>query len=113
VRPAAVSLTVHSALTSTYIPHQVRYPNVCLVRDEEAAGSNPATPTQVRRYATPARPAHRRETTSRAVPVVCIQMVSRAACTTARCSSAEVCNGYGLGRAPYRGDMQFCYMQSC
>jgi len=31
---------------------------------------------QLRRYATPARQAHRRETTSRAVPVVCIQMVS-------------------------------------
>jgi hypothetical protein len=49
LRLDAVSLTVHSALTSTYIPHQVRYSNVCVVRDEEAAGSNPATPTQVRR----------------------------------------------------------------
>ena len=44
-RSDAVSLTVHSALTSTYIPHQLRYSNVCVVRDEEAAGSNPATPT--------------------------------------------------------------------
>ena len=44
-RSDAVSLTVHSALTSTYIPHQVRYSNVCVVRDEETAGSNPATPT--------------------------------------------------------------------
>jgi hypothetical protein len=40
LRPNTVSLTVHSALTSTYIPHQVRYSNVCVVRDEEAAGSN-------------------------------------------------------------------------
>jgi len=47
IRSDTVSLTVHSALTSTYIPHQVRYSNVCVVRDEEAAGSNPATPTQV------------------------------------------------------------------
>jgi hypothetical protein len=45
LRSDAVSLTEHSALTSTYIPHQVRYSNVCVVRDEEAAGSNPATPT--------------------------------------------------------------------
>jgi hypothetical protein len=44
MRPAAVSLTVYSALTSTYIPHQVRYSNVCVVRDEEASGSNPVTP---------------------------------------------------------------------
>ena len=36
---------------------------------------------QLRRYATPARQAHRRETTSRAVPVGCIQMgLLRAAC---------------------------------
>jgi hypothetical protein len=34
-----------SALISAYIRNQVRYPNVCAVRDEEAAGSNPATPT--------------------------------------------------------------------
>jgi hypothetical protein len=47
VRPDAVSLTAHSVLTSAYIPHQVCYSNVCAVRDEEAAGSNPATPTQV------------------------------------------------------------------
>ncbi len=45
VRSDAVSLTARSALTSPYISHQVCYPNVCAVRDEEAAGSNPATPT--------------------------------------------------------------------
>jgi len=45
VRPDAVSLTAHSVLTSAHIPHQVCYSNVCAVRDEEAAGSNPATPT--------------------------------------------------------------------
>ena len=45
VWPDAVSLTAHSALTSSYSPNQVRYSNVCAVRDEEAAGSNPATPT--------------------------------------------------------------------
>jgi hypothetical protein len=44
LRSDAVSLTVHSALTSAYIHDQVRYSNVCVVRDEEAAGSNPATP---------------------------------------------------------------------
>ena len=47
LRSDAANLTVHNALTSTYIPHEVRYSNVCAVRDEEAAGSNPATPTQV------------------------------------------------------------------
>ena len=40
-----VSLTEHSALTSAYIHNQISYSNVCAVRDEEAAGSNPATPT--------------------------------------------------------------------
>ena len=45
IRSDTVRLTEHSALTSTYAPHQVRYSNVCVVRDEEAAGSNPATPT--------------------------------------------------------------------
>ena len=45
MRSDAISLTAHSALTSSYVPHQVRYSNVCVVRDEEAAGSNPATPT--------------------------------------------------------------------
>jgi hypothetical protein len=45
VWPDAVSLTAHSALTSSYSPHQVRYSNVCVVRDEAAASSNPATPT--------------------------------------------------------------------
>jgi hypothetical protein len=48
MRSDAVSLTAHDALTSTYIHNQVRYSNVCAVRDEEAAGSNPATPTQVK-----------------------------------------------------------------
>jgi hypothetical protein len=42
LRPTAVILTVHRALTSTYILHQVRYSNVFVVRDEEAAGPNSA-----------------------------------------------------------------------
>ena len=50
MRSDTVSLTEHSALTSAYIHDQVRYSNVCAVRDEEAAGSNPATPTQVTGY---------------------------------------------------------------
>jgi len=45
VRPDAVNLTVLSALTSAHNPHQVCCSNVRAVRDEEAAGSNPATPT--------------------------------------------------------------------
>jgi len=45
VRPDAVSLTACSAPTGAYSPHQVPYSNVRAVRDEEAAGSNPATPT--------------------------------------------------------------------
>jgi hypothetical protein len=47
VRSDAVNAAMHNALTSAYITKQVRYSNVCAVRDEEAAGSNPATPTQV------------------------------------------------------------------
>jgi hypothetical protein len=46
MRPGAVGLTALSALISTYGPHQVCYPNVRVVRDEEAAGSNPTTPTR-------------------------------------------------------------------
>jgi hypothetical protein len=45
VRSDAVSLAVRSFPTSTYILNQTRYSNVCPVRDEEVAGSNPATPT--------------------------------------------------------------------
>ena len=45
MRSYAVNLTANSAPTSAYSPHQVRYSNVRAVRDEEAAGSNPATPT--------------------------------------------------------------------
>jgi hypothetical protein len=47
VRSDAVSAAAHNALTSAHIPNQASYSNVCAVRDEEAAGSNPATPTQV------------------------------------------------------------------
>ena len=60
MRSDAVSLTAHSALTSAYIRNQVRYLNVCSVRDEEAAGSNPATPTtksQVTAHAVTSGPA--------------------------------------------------------
>ena len=45
VRPAAVSLAALSALISAHDRHQVCYSNVGVVRDEEAGGSNPATPT--------------------------------------------------------------------
>ncbi len=45
MRLGAVSLTAHSDLTSACIHDQVCYSNVCSVRDEGAAGSNPATPT--------------------------------------------------------------------
>ena len=46
LRSSAVNVAMHHALTSAHITDQVGYPNVCAVRDEEAAGSNPATPTQ-------------------------------------------------------------------
>jgi hypothetical protein len=45
MRSDAVGLTAHSALTSVYIHGQVRYSNVCVVRDEEAGSSNLPTPT--------------------------------------------------------------------
>ena len=54
LRSNAVNAAMHNMLTSTYSPNQVCYSNVCAVRDEEAAGSNPATPTQVTGYDTPA-----------------------------------------------------------
>jgi len=47
LRSNAVNVAAHNVLTSTYVPNQVCCSNVCAVRDEEAAGSNPATPTQV------------------------------------------------------------------
>jgi hypothetical protein len=37
-------MAAHSALTGAYTPNQVSYSNYCAIRDEEAAGSNPATP---------------------------------------------------------------------
>jgi hypothetical protein len=37
VRSDAVSIATRNALTSVYIPHQVRYSDVRVVRDEEAA----------------------------------------------------------------------------
>ncbi len=40
-----VSIAARNVLTSVYSTHQACYSNVCAVRDEEAAGSNPATPT--------------------------------------------------------------------
>jgi hypothetical protein len=43
VWPDAVSLTAHSAPTSAYSSHQVRYSNVHAVRDEEVTGSNPGS----------------------------------------------------------------------
>ena len=45
VRLDAASVTVRDVLTSIYSAHQVGCSNVRVVRDEEAAGSNPATPT--------------------------------------------------------------------
>ena len=38
-------MAAHSAPTSAYTSNQASYSNDCAVRDEEAAGSNPATPT--------------------------------------------------------------------
>ena len=52
MRLDAVSGAARNALNSAYTRHQVSYSNVCPVRDEEAAGSNPATPTQVRAHMT-------------------------------------------------------------
>ena len=40
-------MAAHSAQTSAYTSNQASYSNGCAVRDEEAAGSNPATPTQL------------------------------------------------------------------
>jgi hypothetical protein len=45
VSPDAVVFIVGGALTRAHNNHQVHYSNVCAVRDEKAAGSNPATPT--------------------------------------------------------------------
>ena len=45
LRSNAVNVAAHNTLTSTYITNQACYSNVYAVRDEEAAGSNPATPT--------------------------------------------------------------------
>jgi hypothetical protein len=45
MRSNAVNVAARNTLTSAYILDLVRYSNVCAVRDEEAAGSNPATPT--------------------------------------------------------------------
>jgi hypothetical protein len=41
------NVAVWNALTNADASYQVAYSNVRAVRDEEAAGSNPATPTQV------------------------------------------------------------------
>jgi hypothetical protein len=50
MRLDTVSLTEHSALTSAYVQDQVRYSNVCAVRDEEAAGSKSGHSGQFSRY---------------------------------------------------------------
>ena len=47
VRSDAVSMTASGFLTSADASHQVACTRASAVRDEEAAGSNPATPTQV------------------------------------------------------------------
>jgi hypothetical protein len=39
------NIATRNVLTSVYSAHQVCCSTVCAVRDEEAAGSNPATPT--------------------------------------------------------------------
>ena len=44
MRLDAFSVTTRNVLTSVYSAHQV-CSNVCAVRDNETAGSNPATPT--------------------------------------------------------------------
>ena len=46
-RSGAVSLDVRSFLTSADISHRLGYTRAGPVRDEEAAGSNPATPTSL------------------------------------------------------------------
>jgi hypothetical protein len=45
MRSDAVSVAARNVLTSIHGPNQVCYSNVCVVRDEAAAGSNPATTT--------------------------------------------------------------------
>jgi len=45
MRLDAASVAVRNMLTSVYSTHHASCSNVCVVRDEEAAGSNPATPT--------------------------------------------------------------------
>ncbi len=45
VRSDAVSMSACSFLTSADVSHQVACTRASAVRDEEAAGSNPATPT--------------------------------------------------------------------
>jgi hypothetical protein len=47
MRPGAVRVAALSAPASNYSHCQAHYSNVYVVRDEEAAGSNPATPTQL------------------------------------------------------------------
>ena len=47
VRSDAVNLTVRNSLISADTSHRLGYTRASPVRDEEAAGSNPATPTQV------------------------------------------------------------------
>jgi hypothetical protein len=49
VRSGAVSVTTYNTLTSADTSHQAGYTRASAVRDEEAAGSNPATPTTVTR----------------------------------------------------------------
>ena len=46
VRPGAVNLSAFNVPTSTHDTDQVCYSKVRAVQDEEAAGSNPATPTR-------------------------------------------------------------------
>jgi hypothetical protein len=48
MRPGAVRVATLNAPASTNSHSQANYSNVCVVRDEEAAGSNPATLTQER-----------------------------------------------------------------
>jgi hypothetical protein len=48
VRSDGVSVAAHNALSSEYFSLQGSYPNICAVRDEEAAGSDPVTLTGTR-----------------------------------------------------------------
>jgi hypothetical protein len=48
VRSEAASIVAYNALTCTYVAYLLQQSSEVAVRDDEVAGSNPVTPTQVR-----------------------------------------------------------------